>query len=69
MPDIELAREAAGSLELLLNNLSLEGKHLANGLEVVQPSPWIATMRVQTIRAKLTHALRLVVTLEAVLKQ
>jgi hypothetical protein len=68
MPDLNLVREAAGSLELMLNSMSLDGKHLADGLEVVKPSTDVALIRVATLKAKLTRTQRLVILLEAALK-
>jgi hypothetical protein len=69
MPDLEHAREAAGSLELLLNSICLDGRHLAGGLEAVKPPVDIALMRAASLKAKLTRAQRLVILLEAVLSK
>lgn len=67
MPDLELAHQAAESLEAL--RISSDIRHIANGLEVKQPNIETTIMRIQTLRSKLTRAMQLALTMETLLKK
>lgn len=68
-PNLELAHQAAESIEDVTAAIMKAAVKLANGLEVKKPDPNITLIRASALRAKLVHALELTITLEALLKK
>jgi hypothetical protein len=64
--NIDLALQITDALEDL--KLDLDIKRIANGLKVVDPSVEITRIRASELRAKLIRATRLIIQLEAILK-
>jgi hypothetical protein len=64
--DLNLALQVTDALEAL--KLDLDINHLANGLRVIDPSVDITKIRASELRAKLIRATRLIIQLDAILK-